>query len=212
MEEKLIQRKREVLYVWAFIALQVTAGVLVILSCALKHWFKYCWWHFGLVSAYTAYDDQFNSEETIADVIYDACGNAKVIVEDSCPHFCKYADNFELAGIIMVVASTLSLVSMILVIIIHVTWLVNQEFRFKTVFWIAIIPPLLYSAGLLTYTLTANLNDLHYTHNKPYFKDPSNIRMEGGLILACISALFNLVPFAFLYFFTLPLLRRSVKN
>lgn len=207
MEDKVRERKRQVLLVWGYIVLQVIAGVLVIVACGLKHWFKYCWWHFGLVNAYTAYDEQFNSEETMADVQYDACGNAKVIVEDSCPHFCKYVQNFEIAGIVMVVLTALCLVVMLCVVIIHIIWLADNQFRFKAVFWLAILPPLLYSIGLLSYTLTANLNDLHYTHNRPYFKDPSNIEIEAGLVLSCTGAIFNLVPFAYFYFFTLPLLR-----
>jgi hypothetical protein len=209
MEEKVQQRSREVWLVWGFILLQVASGVLLVVSCGLKHWFKYCWWHFGLVGAYTAYSDEFNSEETVGDVYYDACGNAKVIVEDSCPHFCKYVQNFEIAGIVMVLATVLSLVSMVIILIIHIIWLCNQLFQFKAAFWIAINPPLIYSVGLLSYTLTANLNDLHYTHNRDYFKNPSNVEMEGGLILACVSAIFSLVPFAYFYFFTLPILRKS---
>mmetsp|Transcript_7337 Transcript_7337/g.13590 ORF Transcript_7337/g.13590 Transcript_7337/m.13590 type:complete len:214 (+) Transcript_7337:673-1314(+) len=198
--------------VCAYIALQVLVGALIIASCAVERWYKYCWWYFGLVYAENTddYEDRFDDEDNIDDVDNDACNKYQHMVENSCDDFCGSVKKFQAGGILMILFSSLTLLNIGVLIIIHSIYLCRPSFRFKHVIWVSVLQPILYFGGFFSLLFYGQLYDLGTTHNRDGFPEPSDFKIELGLVLACVAAGLNCLPMIYSLLTTYRILRNNV--
>lgn len=191
-------------HVWVYLFLQLCVFILAIVNLSLSRWFSYCWWDFGLFSSHSFYDydAQFTSGTSISEVKSDVCDQqpAKDFVQNFCPSFCKYIENFEAAGIMMLCFALLGLVFTLVVIGIHVVMLVKRrggrEYENELIVMWQILPSLAYFLAFTLYLIACDLSYLEKVHTNDLEDgtEPVNPQLGPGFSLGiAVTALFILV-------------------
>lgn len=191
-------------HVWAYLLLQLCVFILAIVNLSLSHWFSYCWWDFGLFTSHSFYDydSQFASVTSISEVKSQVCDQqpARDFVQNFCPSFCSYVDNFEAAGIMMLCFALLGLVFTLVVIGLHLVLLFKrrsgQEYENELIVMWQVLPSLAYFIAFTLYLMACNLGYLEKVHTNDLESgtEPINPEFGPGLSMGiAVTALFVLV-------------------
>ena len=169
-----------------FIIVSIISFLATIISMAMHSWFRYCWWDFGLVyaSSFTTFTN-FKNESTISDVSSDSCESLKGFVDKSCPDFCNYIGNFEIAGGLMIFFGTLSLIFNFLCILFHIWSFFKVQFKFKKIGVFLVLPSLCYCIGFLIYISLINFLDLKDPSGKDTEAEP--LKIKDGLYISFVT-------------------------
>jgi len=183
-------------YKLVYIGISGCLIILTIVDLALKTWFRYCWWSFGLVFAesFTSFKI-LNNENSISDVKSDACGSLKELVEDNCPNFCNYIDGFESAGAVMIFFGVLYLIIQSCCLFFHVLVYFKSGFKFKIIWVFLILPTLTYLLGFLVYIGIAELTSLDSVDHQRFGAE--NYQMKEGIILSIVLVNINFLQTVF---------------
>ena len=191
-------------HVWVYLGLQLCLVTLAVVNLSLNRWFSYCWWDFGLFSSqsFYDYDSQFSDENSISQVKSDVCSDqvTKDFVQNFCPSFCTYVDNFEAAGVLMLCFALLSLVFICIVFGLHVVLVIRRrggrEYENELIVMWQILPSLAYFLSFVLYLLACNLAFLEKVHPNDLedHTAPVNPELGPGVSLGiAVTSLFILV-------------------
>lgn len=162
-----VRKRHNIIYI-----ILATISVLILaVSLGYHKWFAYCWWDFGLTyaSTFTPYSN-FENETSVSEVYSDSCQSLKTFVEDNCPDFCTYIQNFEAGGIIMIIFGSLSLLFQSICILFHVWSYFKVQFKFDRIWIFLVLPCILYMIGLCVYCGLTNI---------PQIKSPNSQSPEA---------------------------------
>jgi hypothetical protein len=177
-------------WVLAYIILQSALVVLQVVAMALPHWFKYCWWNFGIATAHTFTNlSAFYGEYSLEDVHTDACGNKEDYTEAHCPDICENIDNFKAAGGVMLGFGMLSGFFGIILVLVHVIKHYRPAFKFNYIILLGSLQAFFYSSGVLGFYFIAELENLK-THSLGISgsNKPAEMSFEIGMLLAMIAS------------------------
>jgi hypothetical protein len=208
MEDANIQGKNHII---AFTILCVINLLLTLIDLLLPVWISYCWWDFGLISAKTNSNIvEFDNENFISDVYHDACGDLRPLVERSCPNACNNIENFEKAGVAMMVFGVISLCTVALNLIVGLLRL--WKFRVRKAFAVVGFLPLgSWFVGISIYAGLGDLGGITGPNNLPQYNfEAYGYQMNAGIIIAIIVLLLDLL-LAFYSFFKIKKLLQVLK-
>ena len=185
--------------------------VSVLINFAVRKWVSYCYWNFGLIYAETFTNiNDFSGEDSIVDVIGDACGSLQTLIENTCPKACGYVENFNLAGTLMLCLSTLSILATTICIFFHLRVLSDSKIRLKTILLFMILPLVLYSVALLVYIGLGSFSSIK--NDKVIEKNEAQgFKLKEGFYMACGNLGFCFCIFIYGLFVTKKIISKKNK-
>lgn len=192
-----------------YIGFQIFALGLIIASLAIKRWYNYCFFEFGLVEINELDEDLDLDISTVVDLQDDICeiDFNEDWVEIYCPDFCDYVNDLQAASVLYIVFSSICLGVIAFGIFVYVLKVTSSECYWGYVGCVHITQILTMSLAMLLFGAVGNYHNIKDTEYDPP-TDCEDFSFKEGFIFSLVTTFIVLVGNVLGYIFTRKLFKK----